>query len=548
MTNTAELLIPVDLIEAQQKKHEKAKLDIPLEYGVVIYTDGGATQINTINGKTFTAGYGIHGFVYANTPTKVGAGVNGYTVSNYGYILNGRIDSGVDYCSLYQLDDRGKKTPQQVQPVAYIEGLGGLFDSTNNVAEATAFLKSLDLIERVHQQLAITSVHFRLDSKYIIDQVLNRFNIINNQWRTSQNREIANKELWVEIFARLEELSILPITWTIEWVKGHSDFFGNIQADKLATAGQTAAKNGHSFDSVTVGPAQGYWSTRGAIDFDDNPALYMLVDTKWYYDPQMIHEKRSDDLIPIFMGNHEDASRVGQPDSDMTIGLALMKRVPKTFEVLTDIALSLDRVNHGFETNGMFFGLMNNILKPEFATSVEKYGNRFLVTKSQNKQIFTSDNKEILTRLDPAFIAYKQLDKFKGLHTILDRVVDNRLLETDCLCDITSDVYDVNIDKKGKEVWKCKLTNDPFFKVDIKGRRFNTDNVYEECSFDATLTYGITAPRRRVFSGIKDHRPKVFVLTTFEAYAGFRYFLIIQLPTGEYGIWTNWESNLRIFK
>lgn len=75
-----EPLISQDLIDAQIKKHDKSDTPDALEYGLVIYTDGGADKIIANNSPVYVAGYGIHGYIYANTPTKVGAGVTGLSL------------------------------------------------------------------------------------------------------------------------------------------------------------------------------------------------------------------------------------------------------------------------------------------------------------------------------------------------------------------------------------------------------------------------------------------------------------------------------------
>ena len=73
----------------------------------------------------------------------------------------------------------------------------------------------------------------------------------------------------------------------------------------------------------------------------------------------------------------------------------------------------------------------------------------------------------------------------------------------------------------------------------------DANHVYQTLEADVTLTYGTTAPRYRVFGGIKDHNPKVFVLTTYEPVTGFRYYTVTKLSTGEWGIWSNPNGNLQ---
>lgn len=543
-----EPLISQDLIDAQIKKHDKSDTPDALEYGLVIYTDGGADKIIANNSPVYVAGYGIHGYIYANTPTKVGAGVTGYTVTDYGYALNSRVTQNIPKSNIYRVDQLEQAQGlSQVQPLAYIDGVGGLFEATNNVGEATSFLRSLDIVERAYHQLGIKRVHFCADSEYVINNVMMRFTYLQNGWKLKSGKPVANQELFAEITARLEELSTLPIEWSIQWVKGHSDDYGNIQADKHASAGLIAAKNGHYFDHLKTSPAQGHWNTSNANEMKNDPSQYFLVDNKWYYDSQMEHERRVDGLLPLFLGNHDEDHRAGQPDGDSTYCVALMKEVPPLFGSMIETARRLDYIENGLETHGVFYGNMNNLLRPDFQEQLKEFEDRFLVINTHSKQVSSFDKRDLITRLSPAYISNLKIEKFQILHDVIDRVVDNKLFKHEALTDITDQIYDVSVDAKGKTVVKLKIDNDPSIKVSAKVIKYNADYVYEECMSDATLTYGITAPRRRVLSGIKDHSPKVYILTSFEAFAGFRYYTVISLPNGEHGIWTNPAANLRVF-
>ncbi|BDH16666.1 MAG: hypothetical protein [Bacteriophage sp.] len=94
-------LIQKDIIEQHIKKHTKNHPDLPVEFGVAIYTDGGGHLGNVHMGIPNLGGYGVHGFVYANTPTTTGAGITGYTVSDLGYIVNQRLNQASELVDIY---------------------------------------------------------------------------------------------------------------------------------------------------------------------------------------------------------------------------------------------------------------------------------------------------------------------------------------------------------------------------------------------------------------------------------------------------------------
>lgn len=528
-------LIEPALLEAQIKKHQKTETPLPLTFGVNIYTDGGC--------KGRDAGYGVHGYVFCNTPVKTGCGVTGYSTTDFGYIVNNKLVQGVMLSDMFNLSNRGRQDVQIVQPFAYFDGSGSLLDSTNNIGETVAFIRSVDLVERLHKELGITTVHFGIDSKYVINNILTRFDIINNNW-CNRSGPIANKEYWQEAFTKLEALACLGIKWTIEWVEGHSDNFGNIQADRLATKGRTAAANGYVYDEFKVQPAQGRWGATG-VDMKSNPALYFMADSKWYYDPLMEHEDRDDGLVPLFLGNHDDHEHAGQPNARDCISIGLMRNPPRHLRRLVDVADRLNRVENGYEVRSSFCGVVNNILKPEFEDQILNDGDGFVLLDDETKVALTYDGKEIIRSFSPPLLSIQLMNSFMGLHDIIDRVVAGKLMPGDCLTDVTHLFFGLVEGAKNKNVLKVIAPNDASIKAKVGVSFPDANHVYQTLEADVTLTYGTTAPRYRVFGGIKDHNPKVFVLTTYEPVTGFRYYTVTKLSTGEWGIWTNPNGNLQ---
>lgn len=528
-------LIEPALLEAQIKKHQKTETPLPLTFGVNIYTDGGC--------KGRDAGYGVHGYVFCNTPVKTGCGVTGYSTTDFGYIVNNKLVQGVMLSDMFNLSNRGRQDVQIVQPFAYFDGSGSLLDSTNNIGETVAFIRSVDLVERLHKELGITTVHFGIDSKYVINNILTRFDIINNNW-CNRSGPIANKEYWQEAFTKLEALACLGIKWTIEWVEGHSDNFGNIQADRLATKGRTAAANGYVYDEFKVQPAQGRWGATG-VDMKSNPALYFMTDSKWYYDPLMEHEDRDDGLVPLFLGNHDDHEHAGQPNARDCISIGLMRNPPRHLRRLVDVADRLNRVENGYEVRSSFCGVVNNILKPEFEDQILNDGDGFVLLDDETKVALTYDGKEIIRSFSPPLLSIQLMNSFMGLHDIIDRVVAGKLMPGDCLTDVTHLFFGLVEGAKNKNVLKVIAPNDASIKAKVGVSFPDANHVYQTLEADVTLTYGTTAPRYRVFGGIKDHNPKVFVLTTYEPVTGFRYYTVTKLSTGEWGIWSNPNGNLQ---
>jgi ribonuclease HI len=76
------------------------------------------------------------------------------------------------------------------------------------------------------------------DSRYAIDCVTSWYvNWRKNGWRTSAGKAVENKDLVENILAKIEERNSLMVQTLFEWIKGHSNQLGNVEADKLAVEG-----------------------------------------------------------------------------------------------------------------------------------------------------------------------------------------------------------------------------------------------------------------------------------------------------------------------
>ena len=102
---------------------------------------------------------------------------------------------------------------------------GSELNTTNNRMELTAVIKALEHYDEARKIEVFT------DSKYVMQGITEWIkNWKNNHWKTSQKKDVKNKDLWV----LLDSVSAKhDIKWS--WVKGHAGDYGNEIADKLAT-------------------------------------------------------------------------------------------------------------------------------------------------------------------------------------------------------------------------------------------------------------------------------------------------------------------------
>ena len=102
---------------------------------------------------------------------------------------------------------------------------GSELNTTNNRMELTAVIKALEHYNEAKE------IEIFTDSKYVMQGITEWIkNWKSNHWKTSQKKDVKNKDLWV----LLDTVSAKhDIKWS--WVKGHAGDYGNEIADKLAT-------------------------------------------------------------------------------------------------------------------------------------------------------------------------------------------------------------------------------------------------------------------------------------------------------------------------
>ena len=103
---------------------------------------------------------------------------------------------------------------------------------TNQRAELTAIHRALESVPRNRNVVIIT------DSKYAIDCVTSWYvNWRRNGWKTAAGKAVENKDIIENVLGKIEEREKLGVRTEFEWIKGHANHPGNVEADKLAVDG-----------------------------------------------------------------------------------------------------------------------------------------------------------------------------------------------------------------------------------------------------------------------------------------------------------------------
>ena len=102
---------------------------------------------------------------------------------------------------------------------------GGKKDTTNNIMELTAVIEALKLLKYP------CKVNLYSDSAYVVNAFLQKwiFGWQKNNWKTSDKKDVKNKELWQELIKLTKVHDV-----TFFKVKGHADNEYNNRCDELA--------------------------------------------------------------------------------------------------------------------------------------------------------------------------------------------------------------------------------------------------------------------------------------------------------------------------
>ena len=86
---------------------------------------------------------------------------------------------------------------------------GGLKNTTNNVMELTAVIEGLKLLKFP------CNVHLYSDSAYVVNAFNQNWikNWVKNNWKTSDKKEVKNKELWQEQLILAKALCFLHLSY-----------------------------------------------------------------------------------------------------------------------------------------------------------------------------------------------------------------------------------------------------------------------------------------------------------------------------------------------
>lgn len=484
--------------------------------GAVIYTDGSAKP------NPGNTGWGVHGYFY-NIPEVVKRKVVAkfHLATTYGYIHQNELG----------------QNPRAilVDPVEYMDGFGsGEKNGSNNSAEVDALYYSLT---KINTDYTITALQVFTDSEYLRKGIV--------EWRVMWERNnyirqdgtiLGNKEKWIRLFKEIDLLVSKDIKFSVDWVKGHNDIFGNVVADRLATLAMLyTTKNEHRVE-FDIASHSDYWRS----EVERHPFIDF---SKLYFNSQ----KQYNIIGQYFLADPgKDELAIGKKTSDTSYCVLRIDNGDPVIETVKAKQMDVSR-----DANAIMLMRLDRLYSPDVYKYIAGHGDIVLYPNGFNDASLNFiDKKPITIERNPAGLSIKAIEALVFLEDLMERYV---AIKQDCsnqtgrivaLEDITKHFFEMVPDKKGTPKTKLRVEIDNTLEcIKIPLQIIAKDGKTIEKNIP--IVFGSDILRRNGLKKLENLDPVITLLTWYESPTSIRYATVIQTQ-GALGIWSNYYAD-RIF-
>lgn len=536
-----ELIAKIKADESKEPKH------------IVIYCDGGC---NNGDQEASRVGYsGIHGFIASGHGEQTD---KGYHYTKRGYFKTG-LFTGPDnkkLVSSFATSLGGVRQTVHSHPLkalaTFDAGLrlpeSAKFPNTNNRAEAMGLYFALVIATPLIASGHVASVHLRVDSEYVLNSMTKWLAGWAKNNYVSNGNAVKNDDIWRLVQTYQHLIKSDKLEFTMEWVRGHTDFLGNIRADKNAGEAKLyPADNPVQFKIDDVREAQLVVETDGKkapkaekLVPLNIPAM-LLAYPRWYYYSE-IKEERAKPKRYYYVGRHGEKNNdveYGYMMSQVVYGVTYCDRC-EPFEMLAD-SFEEQSDTRRWDEQDIYIVDTKLLSSKDVIADVTLNG---LAYVDKEEGTYSIGKKVLASRKHPVVAGYAALDQLEFLKRMLEKYVDKDLPVTTCVTDITEHFYGYK--KKGKSEELIRSTNDlidPLMKVKVDHQ--HTPESPRQSHW-VKLSRNMDYPLRRPFVGSMDKEPKVEILTWHEGSRAFRYAIVLTDNSGDASIWCAIYSNLRV--
>lgn len=485
----------------------------------IAYVDGGCRPTNPGPG-----GWGMHGYLH-----------NGVVVGK-GYKAGDYIPTQVGYVSAKDTNLLAKSVP--VTPIQFVDGYGSFnIPVSNNIAELVATKQALEYASKFN----INKVQIYTDSQYVcrgMEGLADSWK--KNGWLKQDRTEPKNVNYWKDLVASRDVLQDRGVSVDISWVKGHSDkiegmhdILGNIKADKLATAGVMASKQGLLYNSITTTDANGYWKH----DVERHP---MINHRRMYFNTVSNYN------LPGFycLGDHgKDDDMLGKRISDGAFSVVQLETPDYMLELVRNHQI---KISEDIDTIVMV--RLDKLYSEETHRDLMDFGTNGLEQVDPYRlDLYALDREPITRELRPPKLAMRAIT---SLSELIDKLNEYKEKASSLIVtDLTDILYETTTKQSKKdevkEITKFKAEYSVGFASLLVNANYSVNGEIKTAPI--TLTLGIDMLDRNALKRLEETKPKVSLITWLEAPDVFRYATIVE-SNKDIGIWCGVYSNIRFIK
>jgi len=470
--------------------------ELHIEHTAICYTDGSA--LNNTPDKPY--GAGCHGYIFDNQPLskRHTDQPNGNTITNIGYL---------------EKEQLPKIEHTLVSPIVYINAVYSYTPpGTNNIGELLGVAETLNQLLKL-DGYNLTKVIFKTDSTYVLGVIHTIKFDKNKEWKLDTTKP--NYNYWLLLEGLLTEADEANLEVTAIKVKAHGTDLGNNVADRLAFLGRDKSTHNKPELLFKLTDSKKYWKP--------NVVRHPLLKVKQIFftgEHRAIH--RDHTMYSIINYNTEDET--GKKSNVAGFGLVVFQDNPPV-EIETYINNYTDKLHNMSVISTI---VLDQLYAQPTMLNSELFGNDVITFNHKTKQLSVLEGEPVVMAIRPPGLANAAIKKTYVLYNLVkDYLTSKEDTFSRTYTDITNHVYEVN--DKGKNLCTLPATA-KLLPIKIPEATI-------------TLDLGLDIINRNNLKSIEKLEPKLTLVVNKISDKFLEYYTIVELNTGDIGIYCNMYTN-----
>lgn len=487
--------------------------DVP-KLHCVLYTDGGCRP------NPGNMGFGVHGYIYEDNEPKKGYGLLNHLITKDGYVLKNK---------------QNQELYKQVDVKEYLDFTGSSsIKGSNNLAELEAMICALEGLNKSGKNVIFETIKVNTDSEYLRKGVTEWLPLWQKRdWKRSDNTPVPNADVWKKLLSLLGSFKSKGTEFTINWVEGHSDDFGNNKADWLATLGVNYSINNIIKNDHIFSPNTGYWKK----SVEKHPFIF--------YKQMMFNSIKEYSIEgKYYFSKYSKTDHYGKKTNASCFSIVILNK--------PDYVLELIRNKHfknTTDTNIVLCTRLDKVYESDTYNHLVDYGEYSLLENNRSMDLNFLDDKPISVEISPPGKVFRAIEDLSYLEDILYSFLDEPTKNPTMLTsiNITDQFYDKIVKLNKKNTVETLEVKNELSKITDMNIPVNVMSNGKEVSISVPLILGMDLPNRNSLKKLETDNPNIYIVTWKESEKCFKYACIMTTNDAT-GIWSNMYANSVIIR